>query len=209
MNKREKLWQQWKLNQPGLNEFEYSVLIGMVISDANVNKHGKYAYVKFEQSKNQYFFIHHLWSIFKKYTFMNDIGVRLNKNQVKSFYFKTYTHPAFLEIYNLFYTNKKDINVNIINNLNEISLAYWIMGDGSFNQRDKILSLHTENYSKETNILISSILNEKFNIHSYITLSNRNNKIYYVINIPRRDKDFILYKIKPFILKEFKYKINY
>lgn len=44
-----KYWQTWKLNQPYLTEYQYYVLIGMILSDACIIKNNKYPYVKFEQ----------------------------------------------------------------------------------------------------------------------------------------------------------------
>lgn len=48
-----KKWQNWKLNQPNLTDYQISVLIGMILSDASIIKTGKYAYVKFEQGHAQ------------------------------------------------------------------------------------------------------------------------------------------------------------
>lgn len=139
MNYKSKYWQTIKLEKPNLNNYLKSVAIGMIISDGYVKKHGKYAYIKFEQGVNQEQFISHLFEIFKEYTFATNYSIRyLNKtNKIKSYYFKTFTHPTFLELYNLFYidNNTKNINKNfILNNINEISLSYWIMGDGSLNR---------------------------------------------------------------------------
>lgn len=85
------------------------------------------------------------------------------------------------------------------------------MGDGSLKKKDNILVLHTEGFSKENNELISLTLNEKFNLHSYIVKSHikSTNKIYYLIYIPNKDRDFIINNISPHILNEFKYKVNY
>jgi hypothetical protein len=78
MNYKSKHWQEWKLNQPELQGYLKSVAIGIVISDATIQLHGKYAYIKFEQSKLQYFFIHQLFYLFKAYTFSHHIGVRMD-----------------------------------------------------------------------------------------------------------------------------------
>jgi hypothetical protein len=230
LNYKSIYWQKWKLSQPNLNDFKNSVAIGMILSDASLSLHGKYAYLKFEQSKIQYPFIHNLWRLFNNYTFMNEIGIRYKNNEIKSphgprggrsFYFKTFTHPTFSYLYNLFYINgKKTINKVptgphlegpvdfILNNVNEISLAYWIMGDGSLNKRDKILTLHTESFSKESNEIISKELNEKFNLNSKVGISKSKNKIYYMIYIPRKDLNNIKILSNIYIISSMKYKIN-
>lgn len=213
INYNKKFWQEWKRNQPHLNKYLNSVAIGMIISDATIQLHGKYAYIKFEQSKMQYFFIYNLFYLFKSYTFSSHINVRLKKNEIKSFYFKTFTHQTFLNLYNKFYINGKKIITKdlILNEIDYVALAYWIMGDGSFKNKENTLILHTEGFSKENNELISLTLNEKFNIHSYIVKSHikSTNKTYYLIYIPNKDKNFIIKNISPHILQEFKYKVNY
>lgn len=204
--------QKWKMSQPYLNNFQISVSIGMILGDANVSKHGKFAYLKFEQSKLQYLFIHNLWSIFKQYTFMNHIGVRFNKSttEIKSFYFKTFTHPTFLELYNLFYKNNiKTINKGfIIKYVDNIALAYWIMCDGSLNKRDLILTLHTENFDKETNLMIIEELNLKFNLNSRLGVSRRGNNTYYMVYIPSKDLKTVIALTHEYIITSMKYKIN-
>lgn len=134
-NYRTKFWQEWKMNQPNLNEYLKSVAIGMAISDATIQLHGKYAYIKFEQSKMQYFLVHQLFYLFRAYTFSHHIGVRMDKNKtdIKSFYFKTFSHPTFLELYNKLYINgKKELSSELLNEIDEVVLAYWIMGGWFF-----------------------------------------------------------------------------
>lgn len=85
------------------------------------------------------------------------------------------------------------------------------MGDGSFNKKDNILVLHTQGFDKENNELISKFFNKKFGLNTYLTRAKSNNgqTWYYLVNIPHRDKEFIINKIAPHILEEFKYKVNY
>lgn len=152
-NYNTKYWQNYKLSLSNLNQYLRSVAIGMILSDATILKTGKYALIKFEQSVTQYFFVHQLFYLFKNYTFSHHINVRWdkNKNKIKSFYFKTFTHPTFLDLYNLFYKDgKKIITKELLDNLDYVALAYWIMGDGSFKKRDNIIVLHTEGFTKES-----------------------------------------------------------
>lgn len=116
------------MKQPGLNKYLRAVVIGMVISDATIYTNGFYSGIKFEQSTMQYFFVHHLFYLFKDYTFASDISVRFNskdKKTIKSFYFKTFTHPTFSELYNIFYINgKKVLSIDLLNLVDEVALAY-------------------------------------------------------------------------------------
>jgi len=98
------------------------------------------AYIKFEQGYQQKEFIDHLFNQMKGYSFMESPGIRYSNNnvsnEIKSYWFKTYSHSTFSAIYDLFYPEsnygRKSISTGIITNyLEKEGLAYWIMGDGS------------------------------------------------------------------------------
>ena len=130
--------------------------------------------------------------------------------KIKSFYFKTFTHPTFLTFYNLFYKDSKKVipKAFILNNVDSISLAYWIMGDGSFNQRDQVLYLHTEGFSYNEILNISEELNLKFNLNSKVYKDIRKGKIFYKIYIPKRDMKIIKDLVEDKIIPMFKYKLS-
>lgn len=67
--------------------------------------------------------------------------------------------------------NKKKLPDNIENLITNISLAHWIMGDGYYHQ--KTIFLCSDNFTKEENLKLISIFNNKFGIKS--TLYKRNN----------------------------------
>jgi len=83
------------------------------------------------------------------------------------------------------------------------------MGDGSLHKRDNVLTLHTENFNEETNNTISSELNSKFNLYSTVGISRTSRNIYYMIYIPRRDKDVIIDLVSKHIIPDMQYKIAY
>lgn len=211
-NFKTKYWQEIKLSRPNLEGFLKSVAIGMIMSDGYIRKHGKYAYIKFEQGVKQKEFLDHLFDLFSNYTFAENYSTRYipNSKDIKSYYFKTFTHPTFVDLHDIFYKNlNKTISCNFITDyIDEISLAYWIMGDGSLNKRDKILTLHTECFNEESNNIISKELNEKFNLNSRVGLSRRNNKIYYMIYIPKKDLSTIQNLTDKYIIDSMKYKID-
>jgi hypothetical protein len=59
--------------------------------------------------------------------------------------------------------------------------------------------------------LISATLNRKFGLTSYLTRakSKDGKKWYYLVNIPHKDKNFIITYVRPHILEGFLYKVNY
>lgn len=182
----------------------------MVLSDAAMYRVSKEAYIKFEQGYIQKEFIDHLFELFKDYCFMISPGIRIPKHGhrsglIKSYWFKTFTHVSFTEIWENFYSDRtKTIQPGLIKNyINELGLAYWIIGDGSLG-KDGSLILHTQSFSQSENEMISEELNEKFNLSSKVI---QHKEKYYVIRIPRSDGLRLRELIIPHMLPSFKSKI--
>jgi hypothetical protein len=86
--------------------------------------------------------------------------------------FTTLALPCFNDIYNIFYLDgKKIIQNNIAEYLTRVSLAYWIMDDGSFTGNG--LKLHTNAFTLEELNLLIEALNKNFSIKATINISNR------------------------------------
>jgi len=117
-----KYWQDWKINRPNLNPTLFQLCLGIVLSDASMYRVSTHSYIKFEQGKAQKDFLFHIFQIIKQYTFIETPGTRIDKDKIiKSFWFKTFSHPTFSNIYELFYKDiglvrKKIISTNIIKN---------------------------------------------------------------------------------------------
>lgn len=120
--------------------------------------------------------IYHLYSIFKSYVktgpkFINRKLNKLTNLQHTDIYFSTLKYALFNWVVEEFYV--KDLNKNIkivpkdsINRLTPVSLAYWIMDDGSFNKSKGYLILCTLSYCKEDVLYLISILKTKFNFRA-------------------------------------------
>jgi hypothetical protein len=191
------------------------IAIGMVLSVACMYKKSKHPLIKFEQGYLQEEFLFHLFSIFKPYCFMIEPGKRITlkgvrKGLTKSFWFKTFSHSTFDEIWDLFYTpceNKTIKNIQkglVLNHLTERGLAFWIMGDGSLNKDKKTIVLHTQSYTKTENIILSTELNEKFGFRSTVVLHKEK---YLVVKFNSKDALILYNKIKPYIIESMAYKL--
>ena len=216
--KTSKYWQDWKKNNPKLSQYLRSVAIGLILGDVGLHKVGKEAYIKFEQGYKQKFFIEDLFDKFKLYTFMDKLGIRYQKNDkftIKSYWFKTYSHETFTDLWKIFYIPyinidgkekyKKSVIPGLITKeLDEISLAYWIMCDGSLQKDHKTLILHTQSFNYDTNLIISKELNVKFNLNSEVIVHKHN---YYVIKIPKENSKNLNNFIKNHIIDSMKYKL--
>lgn len=204
-------WQKVRLNLPALSQVLKEVTIAMVLSDAGMEWRGRDALIKFEQGYRQKNFVYHLFDLYKEYCFSTEVreyvaksGAR--KGLVKSYYFKTFSIPQFTEVYNLFYEDgTKVIRPGLVSDhIGGLGLRYWIMSDGSLQKDKRSMILHTQSFTKEENLLLSSELNRKFGLHSRVI---EHKDKYTVIFIPRRDAQTIRELIYPHLLPHFAYKL--
>ena len=167
-----KYWQDFKKSLSAtLPNNLHQIAIGMLLGDACIQKIGKFPFLKFEQGYKQMELLFHLYEVFSSYiltspyTRYEKYGPR--KGEVKSYSVRTFSHVAFLELYELFIVNGvKVITAGLItNHLTPLGLAYWIMCDGSLDGNTMIL--HTQSFTKEEIIILSSELNTKFNLNSF------------------------------------------
>lgn len=118
-----KQWLLYKESVPELSRKQFEIAVGMVLGDASIQKRGKHAHIKFEQGKKQKEFLEHLFDVFKNYCFMMQPGERHyimekglfsdiskqsekqknNQETIKSFWFRTFSHKSFTEVWKLFY----------------------------------------------------------------------------------------------------------
>ena len=79
--------------------------------------------------------------------------------------FNTLVFPCINFYYDLFYRQgKKQIPLNIIDYLTPVGLAFWISDDGTFHNRDHILTLCTDSFSESGVDLLIDVLTKKFEL---------------------------------------------
>ena len=206
-----KYWQNYKKMRPSLSKELFGIAVGCLLGDANFYRVSKHAKIKFEQGFIHKEYLFHLFELFKIYTFHSKPYTRLEirgqrKGQIKSYSFRTFTHSTFNELYDLFIIDKrKSIKQGLIlNYLTEKGLAFWIMDDGSLQKDKKSLIIHTQSYIESEVKLLSTELNQKFNLHSRVIP----HKIkYYVIFIPSQDAKCLYNLIAPHIYFSMFYKL--
>ena len=179
------------------------------------------ALVKFEQggrSPDQKEFLFHLFQECKEYCFMTEPGIRKHihgtkQGEVKSYWFKTFSHKSFSVIWDLFYDTsngviKKTIKApegggTILTHLNVVGLAYWVIGDGSLHREGRVLTLHTQGFSHDENKMISEELNLKFGFKSKVV--KHKNK--FVVQFTTSDANKLHDLIKPHLIPTMQYKL--
>lgn len=104
----------------------------------------------------------------------------------------TVADPIFNEYHDLFYNRiisnipgQKDKYVKIIPSnirelINEVSLAFWISGDGNYNKVKKVIRLCTNSCSKAEVELLSKAIFNKFGIETRLE-HTRNNQFILVV----------------------------
>jgi hypothetical protein len=78
------------------------------------------------------------------------------------------------------------------------------MGDGSLQSDNETIILHTQSYTYDENILLSTELNEKFGFETKV-ISHKQK--YWVIKFSSKDGPTLRQMIKPYMHISFSYKI--
>jgi hypothetical protein len=190
--------------------------VGKLLGDAHMRK---YNISKDSQSKARFIFLqsleqteltNNLYELFKDFTVIppkiNSSLIKETGNMRYNISFGTRSLPCFNEYYDLFYKNRfKSVPSNIEELITEVSLAYWIMGDGAWTGSG--VRLHTNNFTKlEVELLINAI-NNKFGFSSSINIAN-NSRSQYTIYIPSKDIESLKSLVLPYILPSFLKKLG-
>ena len=118
----------------------------------------------------------HLYEIFQKYVSSPPTVTSIvDKNSGKIRYnlsFATLALPCFNELYEKFYVDGKKLVPNDISDLlSEVSLAYWIMDDGTFTGSG--LKLSTDAFSDRDLDLLIKALDKKLGIKAKKHIQNK------------------------------------
>ncbi len=150
-----------------LNQTQISVLIGSILGDGTlrVPKNAINANFKTEQGLKQKDYVFWKYEVFKEWVLTPPkISLRYDEKRVpyeKSWWFRTISHPKLTLFHKMFYKNGvKVIPKQIIDLLDHLALAVWIMDDGSLS-RNKI-DISTYSFKLEEIKLLQSALLKKF-----------------------------------------------
>ena len=164
---------------PCLSKKQYQAVLGMVLGDGSLDRTTNLARLRFAQGEKQEEYLNYkiqlLSNLINKDTcFSGKSGYSDNKILYKN----TRESLDFLDLYNDFYYSGTKRIDKVIDKIDPISLAFWVMDDGSFNQKLKTYQISTHCFSFEENKLIATTLFSKFGIKSVVSLDKRVNKYY-------------------------------
>ena len=180
-------------------------MIGTILGDGNIRLKGKFARLHIKHSANQLFFVKYKRRVFSNISTMG-VSVftqRVGEVDYNFAEFVTLTHPIFLEYYHLFYPNGKKRVPREIEKLllDPLSLAMWIMDDGSAEYAG--LSIQTHSFEPNEVSLLRETIQRNFGIET----GERKNKGKIIIYFPKHTMPSLRNLIGKHILSELKYKL--
>jgi LAGLIDADG DNA endonuclease family protein len=200
------------INSP-INE----ILIGLLLGDGHLqcrNGNNRFIYAQSSLREHHLNYFHHIFDLFKPFISKEfkiksrSFVDKRTKNTYSSICFATLTLPCFTFYRNLFYNveNKKIVPLNINQLLTPRALAYWIMDDGSL--QNKGLHLSTYNFTYDEIILLKSTLENLFAPDFFIKCSIHNHKKGYRIYIWEESMSLVKDHIFQYMHKDMLYKIT-
>lgn len=200
-----------------LPSFLHEALIGICLGDGHLEKSGletSNARLTITFAAKYILLARYIWGLFIFYIDPKGLKVYEVQSGVGSKFYdrvivRTVALPIFTIYHNLFYSlinNKyvKIIPLNIEELLTPVSLAFFIMGDGNYNQVKKVIRLYTNSYSKSEVELISKALSNKFKILNRLEKAGNN----YIIIVPTSQVPKLQDLVKEHIHPSFLYRIG-
>jgi hypothetical protein len=201
------------INNP-LNE----ILIGLLLGDGHIQKrsingNSRFIYGQSSLRLHHLNYFNHILELFNPYLSKDFkpknrsfTDKRTNK-EYSSVQFATLSLPCFNYYKSLFYNsnNIKIVPSNIQNLLTPIGLAYWIMDDGSL--QNKGLHLNTYGFTQQDIFLLKFTLENMFGENT-LKCSIHNHKKGQRIYIWEQSMEMLRNNISQFMHKDMQYKIN-
>ena len=180
-----------------LTEEQKSILIGCLLGDGTMRKK-KDAHLEINHCYAQKVLVDWIFGIFQSMV-RTPPKWRKGNGKREAYRFTTRKLPVLTPYYDWFYKNKKKV-VPFDLKISPLSLAVWFMDDGSKSYSS--IYLNTQQFSLDEQLLLIGILKKQFNIEA--TLNK--DKTYFRIRLRSGSAGRFIQLVKPFVLKEFRYK---
>lgn len=211
----QKKWRKIK-RKTVLTKEQESLIIGSLLGDGTmrIGRGAINANFKVEHGLAQKEYVLWKYKILKPLVYTGSkLSFRYDLNGVrypKSWWFRTIRHPILTEIYREFYlgdgfkTGRKVIPLYTKDYLNPLSIAVWIMDDGSYGK--DIISISAYSFSQDEIHLLQSIFNDKFAIEmNYYRDRDKGYRMY----CKKSETEKLVKIIHPYIISSMKYKIGF
>lgn len=181
------------------------VLIGTVIGDGYLERHGKGVRLEVIHSNRYKKYVEWKHKILSELT----PGPLYHRESPVSYWrFLTRSHPFLEYLREIFYEDNRKIILVDINKLliRPLSLAVWFMDDGTLDKSHGSILFETQSYSIDDIFRLSNCLKKNFGLCSSIHRSGRNRGLR--LYIPVREAKKLSRLIKRFILPCMAYKLS-
>lgn len=177
------------------NNEQITCLIGSLLGDGSIDKFG---YLKFGHSIDQKEYLQFKCELFHgKMSKIRKSGSYKGKNYF-AFHSNHIKNEQLVMLRKLVYENNKKTLKNVISYIDERSLAFLYMDDGTFNGKN--LTICTDNFDLDDILLLQEHLKNKFNIESTITKTNR-------LHILKSSHDTFFELVSQYIHPSMRYKL--
>ena len=208
-----KLVRQWNLDLQKnplilLTQEEHDLIIGSLLGDLSIRQREKNSCFRFSHSIKQLEYSRFKAKILENFNIseFREVKRRIKNRFIHAIDFSTKTHPVFNHYKNLFYENGfKKISMDILDQLNERSLTFWICDDGSYDNKQGYIILCSNSYNLEEHKLMKDFFDKKFGINP--TIGFRDKKYYY-LRFKQSDSKRLINIIEPYIPNCMGYKIG-
>lgn len=213
--------ESWKRNydiSPTLRQ--NSILLGMILGDGYLpkGKLAQYAHFAVTHSVIQKEYLEWLFEELKEFIPLGKIRQNTNKphpvsgKTYESFSFETTNHPAFEALYNIFYKNKIKIidKQYLLDNLDPLALAVWLMDDGSCSKESATIRIYTNGFTENEVLDLIDVFKIKFDITAKLIRINnkKTGKIYPIIKFNKYPSFELVKLVMPYIIPSMRYKIH-
>lgn len=191
-----------------LNQTQISVLVGSILGDGTlrVGKDALNANLKVEHGLKQKDYVFWKYDVFKEWvTTPPRLSFRYTQDRTpyaKSWWFRTLRHPSITLFHNKFYKNGvKVIPEKIVDLLDPLAFAVWIMDDGSLNRN--ILDISTYFFKLEEMKLLQEAIKKRFAlVSSFYKDRDRGFRMYFSTRETRK----LIPLISDFVIPNLAYK---
>lgn len=190
-------------NISDLPEETKQIICGSLLGDATLEKCKKNSSFYEAHCLNQEDYIR--WKVEKLSMLNPHLFYRCKNKPMKDIAFHTRTFLVFNEYRNLFYPyGRKRITREILNQLESLGLAVWIMDDGTYSYNGSRINIATNDFSFNEQLLIKEWFQKRYGITPVVY--SQNNQFY--ISFGVRDTKSLIDVVKPFIIPSMRYKIG-
>lgn len=187
-----------------LTAFQQAVLVGTMLGDGNIARHGHHHRLFVKHSEAQRTLAEWKRWVFADFTTMplHHFDQRLNGRLYPCVQFVTRTHPVFSEWHHRFYRERrKVVPIDIADLLMPESVAVWLMDDGTADRAG--VTFQTHSFEREEVERLAAALERRFGLWTSLN-RNKGAWIVYVHGSSVRQLQVL---VAPHMLPAFTYKL--